>query len=119
MALPQVRRDELRSEMDAGSVVVVDTMPASYFDKQHLPGARNIPGSPYEDVPALTAHNAPIVVPHKETAVVVYANRPCRNNEFVGAHLLKMGYTNVREYREGIEDWMSAGLPIESSEASS
>ena len=26
----------------------------------------------------------------------------------------KLGYTNVRKYREGIEDWVDAGLPTES-----
>jgi hypothetical protein len=25
-----------------------------------------------------------------------------------------MGYTNVRDYAEGKQDWISAGLPVES-----
>jgi len=24
-----------------------------------------------------------------------------------------MGYTNVREYKEGKQDWVGAGLPVE------
>jgi hypothetical protein len=25
-----------------------------------------------------------------------------------------MGYTNIREYKEGKQDWLDAGLPVES-----
>ncbi len=24
-----------------------------------------------------------------------------------------MGYTNIREYKEGKQDWVAAGLPVE------
>ena len=30
--------------------------------------------------------------------------------------LTRLGYTNVRKYREGIEDWAAAGLPLESGQ---
>ncbi|AUI62124.1 rhodanese-like domain-containing protein [Amycolatopsis sp. BJA-103] len=114
--LPLISRTELLSRMEAGSVVVVDTMPAAYFEKEHLPEARNIPGFPYEQAAEFTDHLAPTVLPDKTAAIVVYcANTPCRNSEFVGRRLLELGYTNVRKYREGIEDWVSNGLPTGSS----
>jgi rhodanese-related sulfurtransferase len=28
--------------------------------------------------------------------------------------LTALGYANVRRYREGVEDWVAAGLPVES-----
>ena len=28
-----------------------------------------------------------------------------------------MGYSNVRDYAEGKEDWIDAGLPVESAQA--
>ena len=34
----------------------------------------------------------------------------------VADRLAALGYTNVRKYREGIEDWAGAGLPTESGE---
>jgi rhodanese-related sulfurtransferase len=33
----------------------------------------------------------------------------------MAARLRTLGYTNVRLYRDGIEDWVGAGLPVESS----
>lgn len=110
MGLPLIKREELRQEMEAGTVVVVDTMPVAYYEKEHIPGARNIPGFPYEQAADFTDEYAPRVLPEKDVAVVVYcANTPCRNSEFVGQRLLELGYTNVRKYREGIEDWATAG----------
>ncbi|TYB49649.1 rhodanese-like domain-containing protein [Actinomadura chibensis] len=114
--LPLITRERLAAEMDAGTVVVVDTMPPAYYAKEHLPGARNIPGFPYERAAESTDEHAPRVLPDKSVPVVVYcANVPCRNSGLVGARLLELGYRDVRKYREGIEDWVAAGLPTESS----
>ncbi|MEV7550460.1 rhodanese-like domain-containing protein [Amycolatopsis sp. NPDC089917] len=114
--LPLITRAELSSAVEAGAVVVVDTMPVAYFEKEHLPAARNIPGFPYEQAAEFTDQLAPSVLPDKAAAIVVYcANTPCRNSEFVGRRLLEIGYTDVRKYREGIEDWVAGGLPTESS----
>ncbi|GGJ95986.1 sulfurtransferase [Pilimelia anulata] len=116
--LPLITRDELAAEIDAGTVVVVDTMPVSYYEQEHIPGARNIPGFPYERAAEFTDEYAPTVLPDKTVPVVVYcANIPCRNSGLVGERLLKLGYLHVRKYREGIEDWAAAGLPTESSVA--
>ncbi|QWF79981.1 cytosine permease [Amycolatopsis sp. CA-230715] len=113
--LPLIGREELKREMDEGTVIVVDTMPVTYYEREHLPGARNIPGFPYEQAAEFTDAHAPSVLPDPSAAVVVYcANTPCRNSEFVGARLLELGYTDVRKYREGIEDWVAAGYATES-----
>ncbi|TMR36659.1 rhodanese-like domain-containing protein [Actinomadura geliboluensis] len=114
--LPLITRAELAAGIEAGEVVVVDTMPAAYYAKEHLPGARNIPGFPYERAAEFTDEHAPRVLPDKAAEIVVYcANVPCRNSELVGARLVRLGYPNVRKYREGIEDWVAAGLPTESA----
>ncbi|MBN9739776.1 cytosine permease [Amycolatopsis sp. A1MSW2902] len=116
--LPLIGREELKTAMDEGTVIVVDTMPPDYYAREHLPGARNIPGFPYEQAAAFTDEHAPRVVPDKTAAIVVYcANTPCRNSEFVGARLLELGYADIRKYREGIEDWVGAGHPTETGPA--
>ncbi|WP_409187030.1 rhodanese-like domain-containing protein [Amycolatopsis sp. VS8301801F10] len=116
--LPLIGREELKTAMDEGTVIVVDTMPPDYYAREHLPGARNIPGFPYEQAARFTDEHAPRVVPDKTAPIVVYcANTPCRNSEFVGARLLELGYADVRKYREGIEDWVAAGHPTETGPA--
>jgi rhodanese-related sulfurtransferase len=104
-------RDELKTLIDAGSVVVVDTLPSAYYEKQHLPGALNIVESEVHDVAAE-------LLPDKDAAIVTYCtNTACANSQAVATRLERLGYTNVRKYRDGIEDWVAAGLPTESAVA--
>lgn len=102
-----ISRDELRAEIDAGTVTVVDALAGDYYAQQHLPGAIALA---FADVDSL----APGLLPSKDAAIVTYCSNPsCPNSEQVATRLTQLGYTNVRKYREGIQDWVEAGLPIE------
>ena len=102
-----ITRDELRELVDANAAIVVETLPASYFEDAHIPGAINIP---HTEVRAL----APGMLPDKDALIVTYcANLPCPNSRVAAQVLAKLGYTNVREYAEGKDDWRAAGLPLE------
>jgi rhodanese-related sulfurtransferase len=51
-----------------------------------------------------------------QAAIVTYcSNSACQNSAQVAAKLEKLGYTNVRKYAEGVQDWAEAGLPTEST----
>jgi rhodanese-related sulfurtransferase len=102
-----ITRAELRHLVDAGAVTVVEALPAPYYEDAHLPGAINIPHTEVRDL-------APSLLPDKDAPIVVYcANLPCPNSEIATRVLGKLGYTNVREYAEGKDDWREAGLPLE------
>src|SRR5215469_10678217 len=104
-----ISRDELKAGIDAGTVTVVDALGGDYYAKQHLPGA--VPLVPGE-VNALASS----VLPDRGAAIVTYCTGPsCPNSGQVADQLTALGYGNVRKYREGIEDWVGAGLPTESS----
>ena len=102
-------RDELRRAIDARAVVVVDALPAGPYTRRHLPGALNL----VEEDAETTARR---VLPDTAAAVVTYStDAACGRGEALARRLRELGYTNVRTYHEGIEDWVSAGLPIESA----
>jgi rhodanese-related sulfurtransferase len=104
---PTITRDELRAAIDDGSVVVVETLGPMYYESGHLPGAINVP---HTEVAAL----ADALLPDKDAAIVTYcSNAACQNSSVVQAQLLARGYTDVRKYAEGKEDWSAAGLPLE------
>jgi rhodanese-related sulfurtransferase len=104
----RITRSELQDEITAGTVVVVETLGPMYFDDAHLPGAVNIP---HTEVAAL----APVLLPDLDAAIVTYcSNTACRNSEIAAGQLAAMGYTNVRKYAEGKQDWTEAGLPLQS-----
>ncbi|KZB79799.1 rhodanese-like domain-containing protein [Amycolatopsis regifaucium] len=102
-----ITRDELKAAIDAKTVTVVDALGSEYYAKQHLPGA----------VPLVLADvdaQAATVLPDRGAAIVTYCSNPaCPNSGQVADRLTALGYTDVRKYREGIEDWADAGLPLE------
>ncbi|MBF6302861.1 rhodanese-like domain-containing protein [Nocardia amamiensis] len=103
-----ITRDELAKEIEAGSVTVIDALGAEYYAKAHLPDALNL-------VEADVETTAPQLLPDKSAAIVTYcSNASCPNSQQVATKLEALGYTNVRKYRDGIQDWTAAGLPVES-----
>jgi rhodanese-related sulfurtransferase len=82
-----------------------------YYRKAHLPGAINIPHDRVDEL-------APRLLPDKTAAIVVYcANAPCKNSGIAAARLVELGYRDVRDYHEDKQDWIEAGLPVETRAA--
>jgi|SRR5438874_1990806 len=102
-----IGRDELRAGIDAGTLTVVDALGGEYYAKRHLPGAVAL-------VEADVAAHAAELLPDKAAPIVTYCSNPsCPNSQRVAERLTALGYADVRKYREGIEDWVAAGLPVE------
>jgi rhodanese-related sulfurtransferase len=98
-------RDELHAAL--GRVTVVDAQPPARYGERHLPGALNlVPEDADEDVEA--------ALPDRAAAIVVYStDAACRRALELAARLAALGYGDVRLYREGLEDWIGAGLELE------
>jgi rhodanese-related sulfurtransferase len=106
MTTPTISRAELRDLLDT-DVTIVEALPPEHFDQGHIPGAINLPHTEVRE-------RAAQLLPDKETPIVVYcANLPCPNSEVAATVLTKLGYTNVRRYAEGKDDWREAGLQLE------
>ena len=102
-----ITRDELKAGLDAGTITAVDALPESYYAQQHIPGALNLVS---DDVPTRAAG----LLPDRDASIVTYcSNTACGNSGQVASTLTKLGYTNVRKYAAGIQDWVEAGLPTE------
>lgn len=103
-----ITREELAKEIEAGTVIVLDTLGGEYYRKAHLPSAVPLVEAEVQD-------RAPELLPDRAAAIVTYcSNAACANSQSVATKLEQLGYTNVRKYRDGIQDWSEAGLPIES-----
>lgn len=102
-----ITRDELRAALEDGSTTVVDALPAAPYGGRHLPGALNLV---IDDVDG----RAPQLLPDKTAGVVTYStDAHCGRGEALAERLEQLGYADVRVYRDGIEDWVGAGLPVE------
>lgn len=102
-----IGREELKAKIDRGDdFVLVDALGREHFERSHLPGAVNLPLEFVDD--------AEEVLPDKDAEIVVYCmNEDCAASSEEVRELEAMGYTNVRHYAAGKQDWIRAGLPTE------
>ncbi len=112
MFVERISREELKAKLDRGEdLVLVEALGEVHYEEAHLPGAINIP---YDRVDELASG----LLPDKGARIVVYcSNGPCRNSGIASRRLSQLGYEAVRDYHEGKQDWIEAGLPTESGAA--
>jgi len=105
---PEISCDELRRLLDDGAgAILVDALPPMSYAHSHLPGAINLP-------PASVPRAAPKRLPDKDAELVVYcANPECEDSVETGRRLVALGYTRVRHYAGGKDEWRELGLPLE------
>jgi rhodanese-related sulfurtransferase len=105
-----ISRNEIRELMQRSeNVALVEALPENFYETGHLPGAIAIPAGH-------VAVLAPSMIPDKKKTVVVYCSgRICQNSAHAAEEFQNLGYSDVRRYVEGKEDWKSAGLPLETS----
>ena len=93
----QISGAEAKALMDSESgYVIIDARTQSEYDQGHIPGAIMIPE--YE-----IADRAEKELPDKDQLILVYC-RSGRRSKIAAEELVKLGYTNVKEFG-GIIDW--------------
>ena len=103
------REELLRKLLSEARPTVVEALPEKYFADKHLPGAINLPHDKVDEL-------APGLLPDRDAEIVVYcSNLQCHNSSIAAHRLSALGYTNVAVYRDGKQDWETAGLPLEST----
>jgi rhodanese-related sulfurtransferase len=104
----EITRSELESKLaSATPPVLLEALPELYFERGHLPGARNLP---HDQARA----RAEAMVPDKTAEVVFYcASRTCHNSDIAAGIFANLGYRNVRVFSGGKQEWQDAGLPLE------
>jgi polyisoprenoid-binding protein YceI/rhodanese-related sulfurtransferase len=105
-----ITRNELNELLHAGEpFVLLDVTPEEYFQAAHLPGAKNC--CVYE---VNFPDQAATAAPEKAGTIVVYGSSIHSLASTTAAEKLeRAGYAQVRDYRGGLQDWESAGLPVE------
>jgi rhodanese-related sulfurtransferase len=98
-----IDRDELKAKLDRGDdFKLMMVMGEWAFKAQHIPGSINM--------------NSAMEARHidREAEIVVYCTGgACIASRTAYTVLKDMGFTRVRHYPGGLEDWSAAGLPLE------
>ena len=97
LSYEQINGAEAKVLMDRESgYIIIDARTQSEYDEGHIPGAILIPE--YE-----IAQRAENELPDKNQLILVYC-RSGRRSKIAAEELVKLGYTNVKEFG-GIIDW--------------
>lgn len=109
MAADLITADELRAKLEREeNFVLVDALAPMIYAHSHLPGAINIPPAAVD--PARLAKR----IPDRSTEIVVYcANPDCDDSVVTAQRLEALGYSNVRHYAGGKDEWREHGFPLE------
>ena len=107
-----IDREELYDKIVRGDRFhLFEVLPEMYWRKHHLPGALSLPPDEVETI-------VPTRVPDKQDEIVLYCwNFTCPTSGRAAHTLAAMGYTNVREYADGKDDWIRSGLPLTNERA--
>jgi polyisoprenoid-binding protein YceI/rhodanese-related sulfurtransferase len=105
-----ITRTELKDLLEGSDrPPLIDVTPEEYFRATHLPGAKNCCVYEINFVDKVAA-----AIPDKAAELVVYGTSTHSLASSTAAEKLeKAGYARVLNYRGGLEDWESAGLPVE------
>jgi rhodanese-related sulfurtransferase len=78
-----------------------------YFKGEMIPGSRRVP-------PDTIGREVSEAQPLKAEEIIVYCDGPkCPQSLQAAQKLTDLGYTNVRAYEGGLEEWKNAGNKIE------
>ena len=93
----QISGAEAKALMDSeNGYIIIDARTQSEYDEGHIPGAILIPEYEISD-------RAEKELPDKNQLILVYC-RSGRRSKIAAEELVKLGYTNVKEFG-GIIDW--------------
>ena len=103
--MKRIEGDELKKLIDERrQLVIIDARGHEAYDKEHIPEALSIPSDHLgRDISKSYG---------KDTTFVTYCtDLECTAISVAANKLEKYGYTNVLEYKAGIEDWKTRGYP--------
>jgi rhodanese-related sulfurtransferase len=109
-----ISRDELTEKIARHDHFrLVEVSPEEDYHRAHLPGAINLP-------PDQVARLALKRLRDKDAEIVLYSDgSPSHPSEEAARELSERGYTHVRDYAEGKQDWIDTGLPVETDKVES
>jgi rhodanese-related sulfurtransferase len=106
-----ITASEVRTLMaSAKPPVLVNVLPAESYATTHIEGSVNVPLTELASTAATT-------LPDKDAKIIVYcASYTCRASTKAAETLMKLGYTNVLDYKGGLKEWTTLGLPLAGAE---
>jgi rhodanese-related sulfurtransferase len=101
---------EFSSAVETKNALILDARPSVFFEQGHVPGALNLAR---DDFARDYRHLALVLQPATNKPTIVYCSGgDCHDSRLVANALLSLGFSNVRVFTGGWEEWSKAGLPV-------
>jgi len=92
-----------------GGALIVDAMPANFYQKLHIKGAVNMPMALFDIVYLMNFSEE-----NKEREILVYGNTISKPYDMeIAGKLQLLGYSGVKIIEGGLDAWESMGYPVE------
>lgn len=106
-----ISMESVRAAIQNRSATILDARSAPYYESGHLPGALELSRDQFgRDYLRLRAR----LEKAKNHPIVVYCSGgACHDSKMVAQALSTLGFSNVRIFAGGWDDWTAAGLPVE------
>lgn len=103
-----ISKEHLKRMMDSGErFILLDVRSKADYDKEHIRDAKSLPLDEINE-------KAQRMLKPSDNIIVYCDSYVCSASTSAWKILTRMGYANVRDYKGGIRDWKTAGLPVES-----
>jgi rhodanese-related sulfurtransferase len=104
----QMTLGELTERMNSQKpFILADARDVDSYDDAHIPGAIPIPADEVERLADEYDRNLEVIT--------YCGSYQCPASTMAAKEYMKMGFTNVREYKGGIKEWEENGNPVESN----
>lgn len=103
-----VSKSQLKQWVDQKQdLLLIDVLPKDNFNKQHLPGAINIP---FKDNANFTQEVEQRAQSKNQCIVVYCLNTECSLSKEAAQQLETSGFTNVQAFEDGVEGWFGKSM---------
>jgi rhodanese-related sulfurtransferase len=109
---PAISLDYAMMKFQSRKIIFLDARYPEDFKAGHIKGAINLP---YEE----SEEYAPQVLPRlpKEEEIIAYCDgTECESSLLLARELREMGYVDIKVFFGGWQEWLKAGLPVETGE---
>lgn len=104
-----ISKEELKEKLDRGDdFKLVNTLSIFAFEAKHIPGSLHID----------TKEKALEELSPDDEIVVYCTNEACMASQYAYHLLEQHDFANIKRYAGGVQDWESAGYPLEGKEFS-
>ena len=102
----------IREMLKRGDIFLVDVRPEDAYDQGHLPGALSFPLYQFDHLQDGFQNQI-----KKDGSVLVYCSGfDCSDSHRFASRLIDLGFTNVRVYAGGYNEWEEMGFEVERNE---